>query len=45
MEWVLQVVDEFDDAIGVARHIWLGVYARLLGYSDAVITFRIGARP
>jgi hypothetical protein len=31
MEWVLQVVDEIDDAIGVVRHSWLGVYARIVG--------------
>jgi hypothetical protein len=29
MEWVLQVVDEIDDAIGVVRHGWLGVYAQI----------------
>jgi hypothetical protein len=36
MEWMLQVVDEIDDAIGVVRHSWLGVYA--------VIISRIRAR-
>ena len=25
MEWMLQVVDEFDDALGALRHGWLGV--------------------
>jgi hypothetical protein len=29
MEWVLQVVDEIDDAIGVARHRWLGFSAQI----------------
>jgi hypothetical protein len=29
MEWVLQVVDEIDDAIGVLRFRWLGLMARL----------------
>jgi hypothetical protein len=33
MEWVLQVVDEIDDAIGVVRHSWLGVYAQIAGLS------------
>jgi hypothetical protein len=27
MEWVLQVVDEIDDAIGAMRHGWAGVQA------------------
>jgi hypothetical protein len=27
MEWVLQVVDEVDDAIGALRHTWLGINA------------------
>jgi len=27
MEWMLQVVDEIDDAIAVLRHGWLGVHA------------------
>jgi hypothetical protein len=25
MEWMLQVVDEIDDAIGAARHGWLSI--------------------
>ncbi len=29
MEWVLQLVDEIDDAIGVARHGWLGLTAHI----------------
>ncbi len=28
MEWVLQVLDEIDDAIGVLRHAWLGIQVR-----------------
>lgn len=24
MEWMLQVVDELDDVIGAARHLWVG---------------------
>jgi len=27
MEWVLQVVDEIDDAIGAMRHGWVGLTA------------------
>jgi hypothetical protein len=44
MEWVLQVVDEIDDAIGVVRHSWLGIYAQIVGRSGAVLTSRIRAR-
>jgi hypothetical protein len=29
MEWMLQVADEVDDALGVLRHGWLGVAAEL----------------
>ncbi len=29
MEWVLQVVDEFDDAVGALRHGWLGFHAEI----------------
>ena len=29
MEWVLQLVDELDDVIGVARHRWLGLSAHI----------------
>jgi len=25
MEWVLQVVDEFDDVVAALRHRWLGL--------------------
>jgi len=35
MEWVLQVADEFDDAIGVLRHGWLGVTGELSAVSLA----------
>jgi hypothetical protein len=27
MEWMLQVVDEIDDAIGILRHCWIGASA------------------
>jgi hypothetical protein len=29
MEWVLQVVDEMDDAIGAARLHWMGLNAEI----------------
>jgi hypothetical protein len=29
MEWVLQFLDELDDVIGVLRHGWLGIPARV----------------
>jgi len=29
MEWVLQVVDEIDDAIAIVRHRWLGAQAHI----------------
>jgi hypothetical protein len=29
MEWLLQVVDELDDAVGVLRHYWLGIHFRI----------------
>jgi hypothetical protein len=31
MEWVLQVVDEIDDAIAMLRHGWLGWQGKLFG--------------
>ena len=29
MEWMLQVVDEIDDAIGAVKHRWLGLSIEL----------------
>jgi hypothetical protein len=29
MEWVLQVVDEIDDAVAMLRHRWLGAHAHI----------------
>jgi hypothetical protein len=29
MEWVLQVVDEIDDAIAALRHGWLGAHGHI----------------
>ena len=42
MEWVLQVADEFDDALGALRHRWLGLNAGL-GASLAAL-LKIGRR-
>ncbi len=41
MEWMLQVVDELDDAIGAARHRWLGVNAHL---TVILVTLRAATR-
>jgi hypothetical protein len=41
MEWVLQVVDEFDDACGALRHGWLGLNAEIGAPSIAI--FLLGA--
>jgi hypothetical protein len=38
MEWVLQVVDEIDDAIGIVRHGWLGIHAQFAVLFAAVLT-------
>ena len=37
MEWVLQVVDEIDDAIGVVRHGWLSVHVQIVLAAGLVI--------
>ena len=37
MEWILQVVDEIDDAIGVLRHGWLGMHAQIVVFLAAVL--------
>ncbi|MDB6084485.1 MAG: hypothetical protein JWN43_2366 [Gammaproteobacteria bacterium] len=29
MEWVLQLIDEIDDAVGAVRHGWLGFNAQI----------------
>jgi hypothetical protein len=42
MEWVLQLVDEIDDAIGVARHGWLGLSAHI-GALFAGLSARLAA--
>jgi hypothetical protein len=52
MEWMLQVVDEFDDALGVLRHGCLGLIAEigepmlaLATLGAAVAGPRLGADP
>jgi hypothetical protein len=32
MEWMLQVIDEIDDAIGAVRHGWVGFTAPIGGF-------------
>jgi len=52
MEWVLQVVDEFDDVLGAVRHGWLGLTAEFgalslvgIGVGAAVAGPALGAEP
>jgi hypothetical protein len=52
MEWILQVVDEVDDAFGLLRHGWLGVSAELgsvilagTGVAAALVGCTQGAEP
>jgi hypothetical protein len=52
MEWMLQVVDEFDDAFGMLRHGWLGLVAEIgtpmlaaASMAAAVAGPRLGADP
>jgi hypothetical protein len=52
MEWVLQLVDEFDDAVGVLRHGWLGLIAEIgalltagIGMGAAFAALALGAEP
>ena len=52
MEWVLQLVDELDDAFGMLRHSWLGLVAELgalllagVGVSAVVAGPALGAEP
>jgi hypothetical protein len=40
MEWVLQVADEFDDALAVLRYGWLGLAAALNANVAALINAR-----
>jgi len=52
MEWVLKVVDEFDDAVGTLRHGWLGLHAEIgallfagIGIGAVVAAPAVGAEP
>ncbi len=52
MEWMLQLVDEFDDAFGVLRHGCLGLIAEIgepmlavVSLGAAVAGPRLGAEP
>jgi hypothetical protein len=52
MEWMLQVVDEFDDIFGVLRHCCLGLMAEIgepmlaaVSLGAAVAGPRLGADP
>jgi hypothetical protein len=52
MEWMLQVVDEFDDVLGALRHGWLGFHAEIgallfagIGIGAMVAAFTLGADP
>jgi hypothetical protein len=52
MEWMLQVADEVDDALGLLRHGWLGIAAGLdsrmlagAGTAAAVAGCTLGAEP
>jgi hypothetical protein len=36
MEWMLQVVDEIDDALGIIRFRWLGVHARFSAFARSL---------
>jgi hypothetical protein len=38
MEWVLQVADEIDDAIGAVRHGWVGLTAPIGGLMSSFTT-------
>jgi len=40
MEWVLQVADEFDDALGALRHRWLGFNAQIGASFAALLDIR-----
>jgi len=47
MEWVLQAIDEVDDAVGAIKHCWLGLAAEmrlLLDVGAAAAGFRAALR-
>ena len=52
MEWMLQVVDEFDDAVSALRHGWLGINAEIgvwlfagLAIGALLAALALGAEP
>ncbi len=45
MEWMLQVVDEVDDALCALRHTWLGINAEFGAFFGTPITLRALRRP
>jgi hypothetical protein len=45
MEWVLQVADEFDDAVGMLRHRSLGLAAEVGAVLLAALKIRPERRP
>jgi len=52
MEWVLQIADEVDDALGALRHGWLGLAAEIgalmlasVGIAADVAGHALGAQP
>ena len=52
MEWMLQVVDEIDDVVGAARHLWVGarrnvaiVAAGIAGAAALLGLTALGAAP
>jgi hypothetical protein len=45
MEWVLQVVDEIDDAIAMLRHGWLGAHAHIGKLAGGLATATASAVP
>lgn len=37
MEWVLQVVDEIDDAVAIVRHAWIGAQSQMAVMVSATV--------
>jgi hypothetical protein len=43
MEWVLQVVDEIDDAVAMLRHGWLGAHVHIGKLAGGLATATMAA--